>query len=442
MTKVLVIGGGISGLGAAWRLKKAGVEATVLEAEDIPGGRMKSIKFGETWIDCGAENLGSSEHELIQATKEIGLGEQMFEMYRGPIEFGVKRGDGYHDLKMDHVLGFFKTSALSWQAKARLPLLLPATLRQAWKLRAEEADSHETWRGAWADDQSIEEWLSRLNPEFLEYFLEPYLHLMCGWEAEEVSKGFFLCMNALARGALSYTFPEALGQVPRTLAKHLDVRTGCKVEKVRVGGARAEVEWSENGQSQGQEADGVIVSVQGPTAADLINGLDDARRGFLRDVPYVPQGMIFLRLSQEAPELPKEDLYFPRSEDDKLISLTYRAYHTNPGGEKLFRISARNSHVQAFVDKDDDAFLDWAQNEAARYAPEAMQSVTERYVARWRRGIPVFPPGYLRALDKFMHAPPVPGLAFAGDYLSMPSTGAAFRTGLKAADDLMKRLAA
>ena len=38
--RVVVVGAGIAGLTAGYELKKAGFEVTVLEAKDIPGGRM------------------------------------------------------------------------------------------------------------------------------------------------------------------------------------------------------------------------------------------------------------------------------------------------------------------------------------------------------------------------------------------------------------------
>jgi len=45
-TRVIVLGGGIAGLVAAWELKKAGYTATVLEARDRPGGRNWTVRGG------------------------------------------------------------------------------------------------------------------------------------------------------------------------------------------------------------------------------------------------------------------------------------------------------------------------------------------------------------------------------------------------------------
>ncbi len=43
--KVAIVGGGISGLGAAWMLKKSGFEVTVYEEKAHPGGHMESFEF-------------------------------------------------------------------------------------------------------------------------------------------------------------------------------------------------------------------------------------------------------------------------------------------------------------------------------------------------------------------------------------------------------------
>ena len=46
-TKVVIIGAGIAGLVAAYELRKAGFECTVLEARQRPGGRNWSVRGGD-----------------------------------------------------------------------------------------------------------------------------------------------------------------------------------------------------------------------------------------------------------------------------------------------------------------------------------------------------------------------------------------------------------
>lgn len=46
--KVAIIGAGISGLGLAYKLVTAGfTEFTIFEAQNYPGGRIKSLSFGK-----------------------------------------------------------------------------------------------------------------------------------------------------------------------------------------------------------------------------------------------------------------------------------------------------------------------------------------------------------------------------------------------------------
>jgi monoamine oxidase len=67
-TVVVIIGAGFSGLAAAYKLKRAGWNVTVLEARDRIGGRVFSHKFTGTDLICelGAEWVGES-HERIKA---------------------------------------------------------------------------------------------------------------------------------------------------------------------------------------------------------------------------------------------------------------------------------------------------------------------------------------------------------------------------------------
>ena len=63
--KVLVLGAGIAGLSAAYHLKRAGIEATVLEARDRIGGRVWTDReFADIPIEFGAELIHGCSNEV------------------------------------------------------------------------------------------------------------------------------------------------------------------------------------------------------------------------------------------------------------------------------------------------------------------------------------------------------------------------------------------
>lgn len=74
---VVVVGGGISGLSAAWFLRKGSkgprAEVTVLEASERVGGKLALTSFGGIPMDIGAESMLAARPEAIGLCRELGL---------------------------------------------------------------------------------------------------------------------------------------------------------------------------------------------------------------------------------------------------------------------------------------------------------------------------------------------------------------------------------
>src|SRR5918993_3451905 len=68
---VVVIGGGIAGLSAAWRLRHRDV--LVLEAGDRLGGRMRSEPCGEYWLNHGAHLFPAPGSLVDGMARDCGL---------------------------------------------------------------------------------------------------------------------------------------------------------------------------------------------------------------------------------------------------------------------------------------------------------------------------------------------------------------------------------
>lgn len=72
--RIAVIGAGIAGLNAAYRLQKAGITATVYEARNRPGGRMLSTTINHGLnIDLGAELINTDHRDMRALAKTFGI---------------------------------------------------------------------------------------------------------------------------------------------------------------------------------------------------------------------------------------------------------------------------------------------------------------------------------------------------------------------------------
>jgi protoporphyrinogen oxidase len=75
--KVAILGGGVCGLGAAYRLCKAGVDCTVIEKEPEVGGIAGCFKVKDFWIEKYYHHMFKTDNVLLGLAGELGLGDRI-----------------------------------------------------------------------------------------------------------------------------------------------------------------------------------------------------------------------------------------------------------------------------------------------------------------------------------------------------------------------------
>ncbi|MBZ0287804.1 MAG: FAD-dependent oxidoreductase, partial [Anaerolineae bacterium] len=131
MARVAVIGGGIAGLGAAYTLKKAGVDVTVFEASSEAGGRMRSQQWGGAWVDRGAEFIADPDLQHFRPViAELGLSKDLVPYPGGKVAFDVWRDGQTHQLSFTELSSILTFGAMSRRGKSQLARLLPSLARQ------------------------------------------------------------------------------------------------------------------------------------------------------------------------------------------------------------------------------------------------------------------------------------------------------------------------
>ena len=77
--KIIILGGGLSGIYLGYRLKKAGFSIEILEANDRIGGRMYTKNTENTKVELGAAWLWKYNVELLKVCNELDV--SLFEQY-------------------------------------------------------------------------------------------------------------------------------------------------------------------------------------------------------------------------------------------------------------------------------------------------------------------------------------------------------------------------
>lgn len=73
--RVVVVGGGVAGLATAYRLLRAdpALDVTVLEADDRPGGRLRSVRVGDLELEAGPDSFVARKPWAAELCRELGL---------------------------------------------------------------------------------------------------------------------------------------------------------------------------------------------------------------------------------------------------------------------------------------------------------------------------------------------------------------------------------
>src|SRR5580658_4727487 len=87
----LVIGGGISGLVSAYTLRKAGVDALLVEQSDRAGGAIKTERLDGYLVELGPQSF-SGTAQMLQLFDELGIRGQMVQAPAGAPRFVLVNG--------------------------------------------------------------------------------------------------------------------------------------------------------------------------------------------------------------------------------------------------------------------------------------------------------------------------------------------------------------
>src|SRR5688572_8910720 len=135
---VAVVGAGVSGLSAAYELRKRKRSVVVLERELRAGGIIVTERIGEFLVDAGPDALLVQKPAAVALCNELGLGDRLFPTKLPRTAF-VLRGGELHPLPSASILGFptrlkplLKSTLFGLSAKLRIAaeLVIPRAINE------------------------------------------------------------------------------------------------------------------------------------------------------------------------------------------------------------------------------------------------------------------------------------------------------------------------
>lgn len=312
--RVVIVGGGITGLALAYYLAKKGVRATVLEAADRPGGVIRTERRDGFVIEGGPDSFVVQKPWAAELCRELGLelipsrSRRVFVLHRGRLR-GMP--EGMLLAVPSRLLPFLFSSLLSVRGKLRaaMDLVLP--------------------RGGGGDESLASFVRRRLGREILERIAEPLMAGIFVAPAERLSlkatfprlldmerehRSLILAARRVPRseGPMFLSLRGGVATLVESLVARLpDVRCGRPVLAVRPGKVLT---------ADGElEADHVVLAVPARVAAELVNG---PLAGALRAIPYVDSATVSMAF--RGLKLPEgAGFVVPKREGRRIVACTW-----------------------------------------------------------------------------------------------------------------------
>ena len=440
LRKVAVIGGGLSGLAAAWRLRQAGCEVAVLERTAEPGGRLRGERIDGFEIESSLQVLRSNDAHLPGWIRELGLADELLPM-RPVVSSGLHRGV-IGPTRWDSVLGVTRTGGVGLRAGLRLRRL-PRLMRRYGPLLDRDAPE----RAADWDFRSVADF-ARLyfGPSVRDYFMGPIAATAGRAGTQDTSRVAFLLAWLAEEECRFGVARRGLAELPRRAGERLGMHRESAAESVALRPGGGYVVRSARGEAH--EVDVVVVAT-GPQEARRVAGslLTAAEHDFFEAVRMGPECQLVVAVDRPPTGAPQ---YVRVSEAegeivDALLAEPGVADGRAPLGSGLVSLVGAPAFCEASLGTPDEVVEKELVATLERLLPSVMGTICHAKLYRRSEGLPRFEVGAYRALARFRRVQVDRRAAgrrlyFAGDYLSGASADQTVGSGFRAADEALADL--
>ena len=423
---VVVIGGGIAGLSAAFFLRDENLRVTVLDGAPRLGGKLSASDVAGVAMDEGAEALLARRPEGIELITAAGLGADL--VPAGVTSSAIYTRGAMRSLPRRQFMGV----PADLDELAATGVVSPAGVARA---REEPAGAAVT------GDASVTEYIgSRLGAEVVDRLVDPLLGGVYAGRSEDLSLRATLAPLAAAAqghatltGAAASLLPPAgvagqpvgpaagtgarpapvfvslttgIGALPEAVAKAsgADVRTNAMVRELSRTATGWRLTVGSAADPEYLDADAVILATPAAPAARLLKDSAGEAAARLAEIPYASMAIVTLAFraedlfQQQSPAQQRSGYLVPAVDGRAVKAVTFSTlkwpHLAAQAPVHVVRCSVGRSGDVAVLQRDDEDLAALAAAELAGAMGITAKSVAQR-VTRWGGGLPQYNVGHL-----------------------------------------------
>jgi oxygen-dependent protoporphyrinogen oxidase len=462
--RVIVIGGGISGLAAAHRLIEIdpSVDVTLIEASARLGGTLLTDQRDGFLLERGPDSFISEKPEAVALAKRLGIESRLIETnpeYRR--SFIVRGGrlrpvpEGFQLLAPSRIWPFLTTDVFSLAGKARMAadLILPRVntngmndeslasfVRRRLGREALERMAQPMVGGIYtADPETLS--LRATLPRFLDMEREHRSLILAMLRKARAQSGASNTGTSGARYSLFLSLDQGLQVLVNALTEAI---AGCKVQlntKV-VAIERHSGFLIKTDKEDTIEADAICLAVPAYIAAKLVSPIDQTLAAQLNQIKYASTATINLAYRREAVRHPLDGFGFvvPFVEKRSIIACTFSSVKfpgRAPAGHTLLRAFAGGALQPEMFALDEPEMLYRVQNDLGELLGISDQPLFAE-VSKWQNSMPQYEVGHLDRMAAIENQlAQLPNLTLAGNAYRGAGIPDCIRSGETAAEKML-----
>ncbi|GAB2764366.1 NAD(P)/FAD-dependent oxidoreductase [Streptomyces bullii] len=445
MKDVVIVGGGIAGLAAGWRLRHW--DTLLLESEGRVGGRIRSERRGPYWLNWGGHVYAGGDSATSWLLSSTGVDAVPVPGSLAGLSMNGKlllkgRVESYPfriPMPMSARVGMVK-------AGARVAVQVARYARIVQRRSGEDAAQHQQRIYGFMNDRSFKDFIGGL-PEDAEALFKPTVTRSAA-DIDQLSAGagvgyFSLVWNI--GGGLSQSILGGPSTLTESIAAALSdrVRLNATVDEIVHKSDSVVVRYRQGGVEQEVEARCVVLATPATVSHRVAVDLDPYVREALSKIVYGPYVSAAF-LSNETGRQVWDDAYgiaTPKRSFAVALNMSnvVHGYERERRPGSSIMTFSPGSLARELLEHDDEKIRRIYLDDLDQVLPGFADHVVEAEVQRWPTGAPYCFPGRGQLQQTLTRRS---GRVFlAGDYLGTFYTETAIRTGLSAAQEAQSLLA-